>query len=139
MSVLRVKINRKWSAAGGITSICLILWAVGIAGCGKSETGTLPVRAEISAPHQDLKISTGESVFFQGKATGGLAPYQFRWRFGIVAPDSAAPTPGVVKFDYEGVYRVELTVKDGSNANDTAVVNIVVEQGQLGQSASSIF
>ena len=64
------------------------------------------------------------TVNFTGGATGGIAPYSYRWNFGD-GYASTAQKPSHT-FQSVGSYNVVLTVEDGLEALDTASISISV-------------
>ncbi len=95
--------------------------------CGKYEALT----AEIVTPHRDLEITQGDEVYFEGKASGGVPPYKYGWDFSLVAPPNAGDVPGKIVFNYEGAYKVVLTVTDATGKMSRDFVRIVVKGGMM--------
>jgi hypothetical protein len=87
--------------------------------------------AEIQLPYSDPSISEGESVNFQGTASGGNPPYTYLWHFGGGLPDSTEEDPGSQIFNKSGVYTVTMTVfdDDGDSDSDTVTVTVTGDEG----------
>jgi len=85
------------------------------------------LKADIFTPaHRHIKIRTGEKLYFQAEASGGVPPYEYRWDFGVVAPSSSEKNPGDIVFNWQGAYKVLLTVKDINSNINTDFVRIIV-------------
>jgi hypothetical protein len=95
-------------------------------GCG-AQSKDQPLKSIISAPPRNQEIRVGESVYFEGDATGGLPPYSYLWNFGVCFSQSSEKTPGELIFQYEGAYKVKLSVIDSEGKTDVASVNIFVQ------------
>ncbi len=91
--------------------------------CAKHEALT----AEIVTPAQDLEITEGKAIYFEGTASGGVPPYWYGWDFSVVAPPSTENNPGKIVFNFEGAYTVVLTVKDAAGNMNTDFVRILVK------------
>ena len=85
------------------------------------------LKVEISLSLQNMEIYEGEEVYFSGKATGGLSPYTFSWKFGTGIQPSSLKTPGFITFKFEGAYKVILTVKDSRGITGEDYVYISVK------------
>ncbi len=68
--------------------------------------------AAILSPSGNVTIMEGESVPFQGSATGGRPPYTFKWSFSADIPPSEDQIPGLITFSTRGTYTVVLRVYD---------------------------
>jgi len=73
----------------------------------------LPI-AEIINPAQDLTITVGDSVNFEGNAidTSGNGMLIYIWTFNGAAPDSNVLSPGSILFEAAGEYDITFTVID---------------------------
>jgi len=91
--------------------------------CAKQEALT----AEIVTPGRDLEITQGNEIYFEGTAAGGVPPYTYAWDFSLVAPPSAEDVPGKIVFNYEGAYKVVLTVTDSTGNMNRDFVRIIVK------------
>lgn len=98
--------------------------ALAIVGCDNSALNTL--NATIIVPPTDVEIEKGESVFFEGHASGGTPPYKFVWHFDRGASDCALQKTGEVIFNYEGAYMTSLTVRDSQGATVSDFVRIII-------------
>ena len=92
-------------------------------GCLKHEALT----AEIVTPAQDIEITEGKAIYFEGSASGGVPPYTYGWDFSVVAPPSMEISPGKIVFNFEGAYKVVLSVKDSAGNMDADFVRIIVK------------
>lgn len=94
-------------------------------GCTEKET-VAELKAEILLSVQNLEIFEGEEVYFNAEATGGQLPYSYRWVFGTGIPSSSKKEPGLIAFDFEGAYKVILSVKDskGNATEDYVYINV---------------
>jgi hypothetical protein len=90
------------------------------------------LKADIVTPAQDREIIEGETLYFQGAASGGTPPYLYRWDFSVVAPSSSKQNPGEIAFNYKGAYKVSFTVKDTKGNIHTDFVRIIVEEDKYG-------
>jgi hypothetical protein len=87
------------------------------------------LKANIVAPDQDhIEIMEGEKLYFIAEASGGFPPYKYSWDFSEVAPPSSEKNPGGIAFNWNGAYKVLLTVKDTKNNIKTDFVRIIVEK-----------
>ena len=85
-----------------------------------------PLIAAISSPSGNVTINQGQSVNFQGTASGGSGSYTaFLWNFGGGATNSTIQNPGSVVFNNSGSYTVTFRVTD-SAGNITTSSAIVV-------------
>ena len=91
--------------------------------CGKHDALTV----EIVTPNQDLETAEGQAVYFEGSASGGIPPYTYLWDFSGVAQTSRENNPGKIFFNFEGAYKVVLTVKDSAGNMSTDFVRIIVK------------
>lgn len=102
--------------------LCLALGSLlCAAGCSEGR-----LRAVIESPDGDAVVREGDTLSFEGGASGGEAPYAFAWSFGGAAPGSASEDPGPVTFASAGLCTVELRVTDASGDTDTATVAVEV-------------
>ncbi len=103
----------------------IILFILGLitTSCAKHEA----LDAEIVTPAQGLEITEGQAVYFEGSASGGAPPYTYAWDFSVVAPPSTNHNPGKIVFNFEGAYKVVLTVKDSAGDMNTDFVRIIVK------------
>jgi hypothetical protein len=97
-----------------------------LCGCGKQPEDQ-PLKSIISAPPRNQEIKAGESIYFEGKATGGVPPYSYLWNFDVCAPQSSEKTPGELIFQYEGAYNITLSVIDSKGKTDIVSVDIFVK------------
>lgn len=87
------------------------------------------LKANIIAPAQDhIEIVAGEKLYFQAAASGGVPPYKYSWDFSVAAPPSSEKNPGEIVFNWQGAYKVLLTVKDTKSNINTDFVRIIVEE-----------
>ena len=110
-----------------LTHIVLAIFIVlATAGGCTNKISVEALEAKIITPGNDVNIKEGESVFFQGYASGGVPPYSYFWYFGKGAPDSENQNTGEVFFNFEGAYKAILTVTDSNGNNDNAVILVFV-------------
>src|SRR5436305_539124 len=83
--------------------------------------------AQIGSPSSTF---TGQSVDFLGSALGGQSPYNYSWQLG----DQSTMTGDRVSHVYssEGVYRVNLTIDDGSGQVALASKDLTVARSTPG-------
>jgi len=112
----------RYGQASFIFVVCILMVLVG---CTEPKK-TIELKAEITLPSRDQEIWEGDVVYFKSAAAGGAPPYSYCWDFGKTIPQCLQPKTDRISFDYEGAYRVVLTVKDtaGNKASDT--VRIIV-------------
>ena len=75
-------------------------------------------------------ISTGQSVTFQGAASGGAPPYQYTWNFGsgpVVSPNTTVSHP----FMAPGTYNVTFTATDQGGQSRTATSVVQVNENNM--------
>ena len=84
-----------------------------------------PLVAGITSPSGNVTINQGQSVSFQGSASGGSGSYTYLWNFNGGATNSNAQSPGSVTFNTPGTYTVTFTVTD-SAAGSTKSTSVVV-------------
>ncbi len=106
-----------------ILAIFIIIASAG--GC-TNKISVEALEAKIITPVNDVNIKEGESVFFQGYASGGVPPYSYLWYFGKGASDSEKQNTGEVFFNFEGAYKAILTVTDSNGNKDNAVIRVFV-------------
>ena len=70
------------------------------------------LKSNIDAPPNDQEIEQGETIYFNGHAVGGTPPYSYLWSFPYCFDQSSEKTPGELTFQFEGAYKVKLTVMD---------------------------
>ena len=116
-----------------ICIFCLI--TLGCSNKDKSEE----LKANIITPAQASEIIEGEKLYFQGAASGGIQPYTYNWDFSVAAPPSSEKNPGEIAFNYEGAYKVSLTVKDTKGKINTDFVRIIVEKDKYSIKPKSAF
>jgi PKD repeat protein len=85
-----------------------------------------PFIAKIDPTQDVITIYEGESVNFQGTVFGGNPPFTFLWDFGGGADNSTEEDPGLIRFDYPGIYTVTFTVTDNDwdQASDSMIVQV---------------
>ena len=98
-------------------------------GCSRSSNNET-LEAKIITPKNDVYIKEGESVFFQGFASGGSPPYRYFWHFGAAASDSSEQNTGEIVFNFEGAYTATLTVTDRNGSKDNDSMRILVDPGE---------
>ena len=123
--------------AGGRFSTTLVrpgnftLWAV--AGDAWNDSAAIPFAEAVAAPPTPLAVRASVSPLFgplplgvagRANATGGAAPYAYRWTFGDGG--SAYGTPVLHTYAAVGTYSVRLTVTDAGGANVTATWAVLV-------------
>lgn len=93
--------------------------------CAEKETHE-ELKADILLSMQNLEIFEGEEVYFNAQATGGQSPYSYSWVFGAGIPSSSEKEPGLIAFNFEGAYKVILSVKDskGNHREDYVYINV---------------
>ena len=84
----------------------------------------------ITSPSGNQTITVGQSVNFQGSASGGTAPYTYQWNFGGGASNSLVKNPGNVTFNTTGNYTVTFQVTDANLATNSTSVTIIVNAQQ---------
>jgi hypothetical protein len=116
--------------SGALVLLLLLLTAaLASIGCSSSSSGpSTPnqVKASIDSPSGDVSIAVGDTVNFQGSASGGKTPYTYSWDFDGAAANSAEEDPGDIIFDALGTYTVTLTVTDDDGDDDTDTVTVTV-------------
>jgi len=106
--------------------ILAIFIVIATAGGCADKTNVEALEAKIITPGNDVNIKEGESIFFQGYASGGVPPYSYFWYFESGAPDSENQNTGEVFFNFEGAYKAMLTITDSNGNKDNAVILIFV-------------
>jgi PKD repeat protein len=84
--------------------------------------------ASIVSPASDITVDEGESVYFEGAASGGTEPYSYSWDFGGGAENAAVNIPGDVVFQTPGDYTVTFTITDADGDTAVASVNVSVAE-----------
>ena len=86
-----------------------------------------PIVATITSPGGNTTINPGQSVNFQGTASGGSGSYTYLWTFGGSGiANSTSQNPGSIVFKSPGSYTITFTVTDssGTKASKSVVVNV---------------
>ena len=88
-----------------------------------------PLIAAISSPSGNVTINQGQSLNFQGSASGGSGSYTaFLWNFGGGATNSTIQNPGSVVFNNSGSYTVTFRVTDSAgNITTSSAIVITVK------------
>ncbi len=89
-----------------------------------------PLQATLLTPAAPVSLMVGESLAFEGSASGGIPPYTFTWNFPGSTPSSASgPGPHSRTYSAAGVYTASLTVSDAATPpnTDTATVRVEVQ------------
>ena len=107
-----------------ITAIGVVLGLI-ISGCG-NEGNNEPLKSIISTPPRNQEIKEGEMIYFEGNGSGGVLPYSYIWNFGVGFKQSSEKVPGARVFNYEGAYKVTLTVIDLKGKTDISSIGIFV-------------
>jgi hypothetical protein len=85
-----------------------------------------PPVALIDHPADDITVTAGTTIDFQGSATGGDEPYSYTWRFYGSSHDTVDEQNPAVAFNSEGVWSAILTVRDAAQDSSNAQVQITV-------------
>lgn len=80
----------------------------------------------IISPSEYVTILEGESVNFQGSASGGNTPLTYFWDFSGGAQNSNQEDPGFITFSTAGTYIVTFTVTDSDGDTDNKSVTVIV-------------
>jgi hypothetical protein len=88
--------------------------------------------AAIVTPSANVTILEGQSIDFQGSATGGMAPYSYKWNFSGDIPSSGYKDPGSITFNTRGAYTVVLRVFDAKGHISYAVRTVNVYSTSAG-------
>ncbi|MRR35615.1 PKD domain-containing protein, partial [bacterium] len=83
----------------------------------------------VSPADTTITIYQGNSVNFQGSATGGNGSYTYSWDFDDAAADSNVPNPGTIAFMEADTYNIRFTVTDSAGHSSTDTVHVVVLPG----------
>lgn len=86
---------------------------------------TVP-EAAIVSPSEETTIVQGESVRFEGAASGGDGALIYRWTFDGAASDSYVLTPGEVMFSAPGNFTVRFIAVDEDGDRSEAAVLVTV-------------
>ncbi len=92
-----------------------------------SSTPPPALTASITSPSGPVTINPGQSVNFQGSASGGSGAYTYLWNFGGSGiASSTAQNPGSLVFNSPGSYSIIFTVTDssGTRTSKSVVVNV---------------
>ncbi len=82
-----------------------------------------PLVASIDSPADGSTYYTGDSISFQGSASGGSGPYTYSWDFGNGDTDSGSSV--TYSYSSTGDYTVTLTVNDNTDtATDSIDIHI---------------
>ncbi len=98
--------------------------------CTGGETQCVPdsscvtsLTATIDSPNDGSTYHTGDSISFQGSASGGSGPYTYSWDFGNGDTDSGSSV--TYSYSSTGDYTVTLTVNDNTDtATDSIDIHI---------------
>jgi len=87
--------------------------------------------ASIDVPASDMTIGLGQTVAFEGSATGGDPPYEYNWTMGPSGPagnpaQQAEGESTSFNFDEEGRFTVRFHVYDVARDHDVDAVEITV-------------
>ena len=87
-----------------------------------------PPNGIIVSPAADVTIVQGESVQFTGSATdlNGDLPATYAWNFDEGAPNSNLQNPGLVVFEQDGTFEVQLVVTDSRGLVDPTPATVEV-------------
>jgi alpha-tubulin suppressor-like RCC1 family protein len=88
--------------------------------------------AAIVTPSANVTILEGQSINFQGSATGGTTPYTYKWNFSGDIPQSDEKNPGIITFNTRGTYTVVLRVFDAQGHVSYAVRTVNVYSTSAG-------
>jgi PKD repeat protein len=94
---------------------------------GPSETTNAPT-ASIDSPEGDVTVVVGDTLNFQGSATGGETPYAYSWDFDGATDNSTEEDPGDIVFETAGTYTVTLTVTGDNGDDDSDTVTVTVTE-----------
>ncbi len=110
-----------------ILTAALISMSCSSSSSGPSETHNPPT-ATIDSPAGDVTIVVGDSLNFQGSATGGETPYSYSWDFDGGATNSTEEDPGEVVFGTAGTYAVTFTVTGSNSEDDSDTLTVDVTE-----------
>ena len=83
--------------------------------------------ALISSPGENVTITEGDSVQFEGSVADGNASFTYSWNFGASdVTNTTVEDPGSVVFPSAGTYTVTFTVKDNDNDVDSTTIIVTV-------------
>jgi len=93
--------------------------------------GEAVLKAEITAPAENITINQGESLQFQAVVFGGKEPYTFIWTFDDGPPPSDVLNTQDVLFSAAGTYQVVFLAKDAANSIDSDNITVTVNTSVL--------
>jgi len=89
-----------------------------------------PPDGVIDTPVGNITVEMGQTVNFSGSGTDpdGHLPLSYTWHFGAGSgiPDSSLEDPGSIRFGYQGIFMVSLTVTDSLGAVDPTPATVYV-------------
>lgn len=117
---------------GSILAVIFGILAVPVLVLGQSA-----LTANITSPANNAQVTVGQSVSFAGTATGGQAPYTYRW---IFSDNSEIAGQNVSKtFNQTGNVTVTFRATDSTLASHTRTINIsVVEAASTALAISNV-
>ena len=95
--------------------------------------GDQPPNGTITSPIQNISISVGGSVAFQGEASDpdGDTQLTYLWDFGGGAENSTALNPGSVTFNTAGQFTITFTATDSHNLSDPTPDTRIISVGEV--------
>lgn len=92
-----------------------------------------PPNGTITSPPQNVSISVGTSVNFNGEAADpdGDTQLTYYWDFNDGADNSTALNPGSITFNTAGQYTVTFTVTDSQNLSDPTPDSRIISVGNI--------
>ena len=91
----------------------------------------------ITAPADNATVTSGKSVTFRATATGGTAPYQYKWNFGDGSILSETNGVGIHTYADTGAKTVTVSVTDANDTKVTAETRVNVVTNVLTASIAS--